>query len=329
MGAVMGEMDENSGAGDFARFLKGYHIVGRHSAVKSCLWLKKALRGEGHCYKSKFYGIASHRCIQMTPSIFCNQRCVHCWRPLEILSVRDDEISDKWEWDSPSYIVEGCISEQLNLISGYKGYAKTSSKMFEESSSPAHAAISLIGEPTLYPYLDELIEEFHRRGFTTFVVTNGTHPDVLAKIKPTQLYLSLNAPDEEIYQKISHATHWHRILSSLDVMRNKKSVRTVVRITCIRGFNMIYAAKYAELLTIAKPDFIEVKAYMHLGFSRRRLRRDAMPSHHEVRDFAWKIVRELREIGESYDITDESEISRVVLISSGRTGHNIQTPSGK
>ena len=328
---------------------QGYHFVGkhRHSAVKSCLWLKKALRGEGRCYKGKFYGIASHRCVQMTPSIFCNQRCVHCWRPIEFFNIHErageklEEITAEIAWDSPSEVANACIEEQKRLVSGYKGFKRTTEKMFEEAMSPKHVAISLVGEPTLYPYLRELIEEFHRLRCTTFVVTNGTHPEVLRRINPTQLYLSLNAPNEEIYKKISGANFWERILESLEVLREKggferetaekivrkeeearenaRRTRTVVRITCINGLNMVHPEKYAELIAEAMPDFVEVKAYMHLGFSRKRLKREAMPSHALVKAFAEKIVDALRQKEEiKYKIVDESEISRVVLISSGK-----------
>ncbi|MFB6069181.1 MAG: 4-demethylwyosine synthase TYW1, partial [Halobacterium sp.] len=43
-----------------------YHSE-NHTAVQTCGWTKNALRGEGTCYKYAFYGIRSHRCIQMTP----------------------------------------------------------------------------------------------------------------------------------------------------------------------------------------------------------------------------------------------------------------------
>jgi len=48
-----------------------YRIVGdnKHSAVKVCGWTKKMLKGEGGCYKLKFYGIMSHQCLQMTTSM--------------------------------------------------------------------------------------------------------------------------------------------------------------------------------------------------------------------------------------------------------------------
>lgn len=287
---------------------QGYHLVGKHSAVKPCLWLKKSLRGEGLCYKGLFYGIKSHCCVQMTPSIFCNQRCLHCWRPIEILNFED--VTDI-EWDTPASIVDGCLREQQRLISGYKGAKTTDLKALDEARAPKHAAISLIGEPTLYPHLKELVEEFHKRGMTTFVVTNGTKPEVLRRITPTQLYLSLNATHEGLYRKISGADFWEEIKESLRVLRRKdeEGVRTVIRITCVEGLNMDDAEGYASLVKLAAPAFVEVKAYMYLGFSRLRLHRDAMPSHESVRRFAAEIAE-----AAGYKVAKESETSRVVLL---------------
>jgi tRNA wybutosine-synthesizing protein 1 len=296
---------------------QGYHFIGahKHSAVKTCLWLRKSLRDEGNCYKGKFYGIRAHRCVQMTPSIFCNQRCVHCWRPLEAFTIGTE--NEPIVWDPPAELVEDALNEQKRLISGFKGSDRTSTAAFAEAAVPKHAAISLIGEPTLYPYLKELIEEFHARDMTTFVVTNGTNPEVLREIRPFQLYLSLNAPDEATYRQASHAQYWPRIKDSLDALRTLQGqTRRAVRITCIDGLNMINPGGYAELLGRANPDFIEVKAYMHLGYSRKRLSRDAMPSHVKVTEFAREIADALRELGYNYEIANESEISRVVLISS-------------
>ncbi|HID19963.1 MAG TPA: 4-demethylwyosine synthase TYW1 [Methanophagales archaeon] len=296
---------------------QGYHFVGahKHSAVKTCLWLRRSIRAEGNCYKGKFYGISAHRCVQMTPSIFCNQRCIHCWRPLEAFNIGEEAVV----WDTPAEIVEGCIKEQHRLISGFKGSSKTDKATFAEAEDPKHAAISLIGEPTLYPYLQELIQEFHSHGMTTFVVTNGTNPDLLRDIHPSQLYLSLNAADEAIYKRVARADYWAQIQDSLEVMKRQKE-RTVIRITCIKGLNMVNPQGYAELLDIANPDFVEVKAYMHIGYSRKRLSRAAMPLHSRVKEFASEIVAQLTSSGSDYEIADESEISRVVLISNLSSG---------
>ena len=50
---------------------QGYRLVGNHSAVKTCHWARKSLStgGRENCYKQKFYGVPSHRCLQMTPSL--------------------------------------------------------------------------------------------------------------------------------------------------------------------------------------------------------------------------------------------------------------------
>ncbi len=182
---------------------------------------------------------------------------------------------------------------------------------WKEAFEPKHVAISLSGEPTLYPYLPELIEGFHKKGVTTFVVTNGTNPEMVGEINPTQLYISLNAPDKDSYEKACApmGDTWENIKHSLEIIKDSKT-RTAIRITFTRGVNMIAPEGYARLIGLAEPDYVELKAYMHLGFSRKRLTRDSMPSHEEVMDFSKKIADAL-----CYRIADYSEPSRVVLLS--------------
>jgi tRNA wybutosine-synthesizing protein 1 len=293
---------------DFKTLLKkqSYALAGNHSAVKTCLWLRHAMKDQGFCYKSKFYGVQSHRCLQMTPTLMCNQRCLFCWRPTEV------PVPVPEKWDPPEKIVEESIACQRKLITGFGGSPNALRKRWIEGNEPNNVAISLSGEPTFYPYLPELIEEYERRGFTTFLVTNGTIPEMFAKINPSQLYLSLDAPDLETYLKVCQprsAALWEKINESLCLMKHKKS-RTVIRTTLVKGKNMFNPDGYAELIKKASPDFLEIKAYMHLGFSRFRLDRSAMPTHPEVLEFAQILVNYL-----DYKIADESEISRVVLLS--------------
>ncbi|AAM03494.1 TPA: 4-demethylwyosine synthase TYW1 [Methanosarcina acetivorans] len=293
---------------DFATLLKkqGYALAGRHSAVKTCLWLRKAMNDEGFCYKSKFYGVQSHRCLQMTPTLICNQRCLFCWRPTEV------PVPAPGEWDSPEKIVEESIACQRKLITGFGGSPNALRERWLEGNEPNNVAISLSGEPTFYPYLPELIEEYEKRGFTTFLVTNGTVPSMLAKVNPSQLYMSLDAPDLKTYLRVCQPKSpalWDRINESLDIMKDKCS-RTVIRTTLVKGENIFNPKGYAELIKRASPDFVEIKAYMHLGFSRLRLDRSAMPTHEEVLEFSKELAKHL-----GYEIADESEISRVVLLS--------------
>lgn len=291
----------------------GYHIAGTHGAVKTCLWLNRSLRDEGGCYKSKFYGITSHRCIQMTPTLECNHRCLHCWRAIE----SPVEIPEKW--DSPQDIVEDCLAEQRRLVSGYGGSEFMDKTRWKEAFEPKHVAISLSGEPTLYPYLPELIEEFHKKNMTTFVVSNGTNPQMIRKINPTQLYISLNAPDKATYEKVCAplGDTWENIKQSLEVMKDSKT-RTAIRITLTKGVNMSDPGGFARLIALAEPDYVELKAYMHLGFSRKRLIIGNMPSHEEVLDFSKKVAQAL-----NYCVADESVNSRVVLLSKDGTKYDI------
>jgi tRNA wybutosine-synthesizing protein 1 len=298
---------------------QGYHLVA-HGAVKPCLWLRRSIRGGDQCYKHHFYGISSHRCVQMTPTLLCNHRCLHCWRPI-------DEIpTTSGEWIEPGELLDGILSEQRRLISGYGGAPETTDlARLEEAKSPAHVAISLMGEPTLYPMIGELVEEVKRRGMTAFLVTNGTSPQAVGEVRPTQLYISLNAPDEETYRRVSNPRDdtWGRFLESLDMMRDSPS-RRVVRLTLARNLNLKDPRGYAKLIEVAEPDFVEVKAYMHLGLSRKRLGRDAMPTHDEVMGFA----RELSDIL-GYPLKDDVPLSRVALLSRGSAGEKIELEAGR
>ena len=291
---------------------QGYRIVGEHSAIKVCLWSKKSLREQGMCYKQKFYGINSHRCVQMTPSLpFCTLRCTWCWRDIE-------HTLPKWigKTDSPKEIIQGCIKEHVKLLQGFGGNEKTSRKKYSESQKPMHFAISLAGEPTLYPELPELIKELKKQKISSFLVTNGTSPDMLEKLKknpPTQLYITLPAPNEEEFKKncsplIKGA--WKKILESLIIMKQlKKKTRTTIRLTVAKKVNMLNPEGYSELIKIAEPMFLEVKAYMHVGYSKKRLEYEHMPLHDEIKDFAQQIAKYT-----GYNIVDEQPISRVVLL---------------
>jgi tRNA wybutosine-synthesizing protein 1 len=132
-------------------------------------------------------------------------------------------------------------------------------------------------------------------------------------VRPTQLYLSLNAPDRELYHRVSQPEEdlWDNVLESLSLLAGHPS-RTVVRLTLARGLNMTDPQGYARLLEISEPDFVEVKAYMHLGRSRLRLERSSMPSHSEVMEFSRDLEEHL-----SYRLVDHVPLSRVALLSKG------------
>jgi tRNA wybutosine-synthesizing protein 1 len=284
-----------------------YEFIGDHSAVKICTWTKKSLRDEGVCYKEKFYGIKSHRCCQMSVTVnYCDMDCIYCWR-----EHYNEPFTDI---DNPEELIDTARRAQQKLLSGFGGLDKVNRQKLEEAQHPNQFAISLTGETLYYPHLSEFIRLLKQRNFSSFVVTNGMLPDKLDKIEPpTQLYLSIDAPDKELQQQLCKPIHkdsWERLLKSLDILKRlKDKTRTCIRFTAIKGMNMISPEKYAHLINLAEPHFVEVKAYMFVGASRLRLSMENMPRHHEVREFAEQICKH-----SGYKIIDEQEASRVVLL---------------
>jgi len=284
-----------------------YHSE-NHTAAQTCGWTKNALRGDGKCYKYIFYGIESHRCMQMTPVVKCNERCVFCWRDH---AGHAYELGDV-EWDDPAAVADASVRLQTKLLSGFGGNDQVPDQVFEEAMEPRHVAISLDGEPTLYPHLPELIEEFHDRDITTFLVSNGTKPEVLAECDPTQLYVSVDAPDRGTFDDTVKAVEddaWDRLIDTLDVLAAKEKTRTVIRTTLVKGHNMHHPEWYAAMADRADADFVELKAYMHVGHSRGRLDRESMPDHEDVRAFAERMQAFL-----PHGVLKEVEPSRVAML---------------
>jgi tRNA wybutosine-synthesizing protein 1 len=216
--------------------------------------------------------------------------------------------------DSPEEIIQGSLNAQEKILSGYKGNPKTNWRKFQEALTPKHVAISLTGEPTLYEPLGELIQAFHQKGFTTFLVSNGTLPAKLSKLsqEPSQLYISVCAPNEQAYTRVCRPqflSAWTKLNETLDLMQSFHCP-TVIRMTLVKEHNMNHIDEYAKIVEKANPTYIEVKAYMHIGFSTLRLGFENMPLHSEVKDFAGQLAEKT-----GYKVINEAQESRVVLLS--------------
>ncbi|MHA2373383.1 MAG: 4-demethylwyosine synthase TYW1, partial [Candidatus Thorarchaeota archaeon] len=294
---------------------------------KACQWQKKSLLTGDACYKQRFYGIESHRCLQMAPAVDkCTQNCVFCWR------VTPSDVNTNWDQISiseedilgPEELLDATIMANLRTLGGYnpKAGAKVPEDRYQEARDPKHVAISLAGEPTLYPYLSEFIDVISQRGMTSFLVTNGTRPDVLSEMSlPTQLYVTLAAPDEETHKHLLRpdmSDAWQRLNESQELLHSL-SCRRVNRLTMVAGHNMHEPRLYAKIILKGEPDFIEVKGYMHLGSSRDRLNQRNAPSHQDVRAFSEKLATLT-----GYYLVDEQIESRVVLFSRSKHIKKIQ-----
>ena len=251
----------------------------------------------------------------MTPSLYyCTQQCLFCWRAQSgDMQVKWDEMKNPSK-DTPEQIVEGCFKAQEKIVSGYKGNEKADWRKFQEAQRPNQVAISLTGEPTLYEPLGELIDLFHRKGSTTFLVTNGNLPSKLSRLsqEPTQLYVSLCAPNEQVYKKVCRPQFpaaWAKLNETLELLKSFRCP-TAIRMTMVKEHNMDLLDDYARLIAKANPTYIEAKAYMHIGFSNLRLSFDHMPMHVEVKKFANQLAKRT-----GYKIINEAPESRVILLS--------------
>lgn len=302
-----------------SKLQKAKYGVYNHSAVELCHWTKKSFAGEGDCYKHKFYGISTHRCMEMTPAAMnCENRCVYCWRPTEFYDTLEmpPELVDE-----PDVIVDNLMEARRKLISGFYGHSKNSKKKLNESLFPAHYAISLSGEPTMYPKLPQLIKYLKTLKATKsiFLVTNGQEPEMLARLQdedalPTQIYLSTNASNKKMFYKVNRPRHkdaWDRWWKSLHFLASVQT-RTVLRMTLIRDYNdhLDFVEEFSKMMEEGNPHFIELKSYMNIGMSTMRLGRNNMMEMSEVQNFARRLCSKLQ----GYSIMDESEISRIVVI---------------
>jgi len=293
---------------DKKRYKEGYRLVGSHSAVKICGYCKKSLRDEDVCYKNTFYGIESWRCVQMSPTFFCDHRCVFCWRDIEYAW-------PKWQGpvDDPKLIVNESIKAHIDILQGFKGNKKASKERLKEIERPLHFAISLTGEPTMYPKLPEMVDYIKEKGMTAFLVTNGTIPSMVKKLlehQPTQIYISLYGHNEEIYRKTANPIakdSWEKLQESLSLL--SKFDRSVIRLTLVKGVNMVDANSHAKIIEKYKPMFVELKGYVHIGHSQDRLEVGNMPYHEEIIKFAKEIER-----NSSYNIIDHKKESKVALL---------------
>lgn len=213
-----------------------------------------------------------------------------------------------------------------------------------EAAKPKHVAISYDGEPTMYTRLGELISEFKKRGISTFVVTNGTFPERIMEMKetgnlPTQLYVTMAAPDKETYLRVCssvkpyfpvHADHWERLDKTLGLL-SSLDCRTVIRITSVRGVNMISPELYRERIKKSNPSFLEVKGFSITGNAPRISERLGVTSIGEKNTELYKIafqyaptheemIKFASDISDNYNLfplVSQSRINRQILMNVG------------
>ena len=244
----------------------------------------------------------------MAPNVdTCNLACTYCWREphSDTLTKIDDD---------PYELFLESVRAHRRLLTGYGGNPKADREKWLDAQDPKHVAISLNGEPTLYSRLGEFLDICHQHGVSTFLVTNGSLPKVIEELDPlpTQLYVSVDAPNEEIFNRLCKpkfdTAAFSKLEETLELLPSLDT-RTVCRHTLIKGESLGNYEDYARLDNIADPDFIEAKGYVYVGNSRSNHTIENMPSHDEIMEFSRTLAPMVgREV-----LSDRRE-SRVALI---------------
>jgi len=214
----------------------------------------------------------------------------------------------------------------LKLLDKFVTNESDIKKVYENAMNPSHAAISLEGEPTLYPYIGELVSEFRKRRFTTFIVSNGTNPNAIQNMSdnnnlPTILYITLPTPDYNSYIKIFRPRlkdNWDNIKKTLNLLRDLKC-RTVLRITCVNELTLKdeFIKEYVNIINQAKPNFVDLKSFtveagavdINKRLGTTQSSSFYVPSYKRLKDFALKICN----LG-GFEIIKEHIPSRDILI---------------
>jgi len=136
-----------------------------------------------------------------------------------------------------------------------------------EAMNPNHAAISLDGEVMLFPLMSDFIKEFKDRKMTTFIVTNGTLPNAIENLDtlPSQLYITLPAPNEQIYKKVCRPMikdGCNRVLYTMNLIESL-DCRTLIRLTAVKDLNIseTLIKEYVKIVEKANPNFFEIKGF--------------------------------------------------------------------
>ena len=144
----------------------------------------------------------------------------------------------------------------VRMVNEFKGAKGVKPERIAEAFTVRHCALSLVGEPIMYPRINELLGELHQRRISTFLVTNAQFPEQIERLVPvTQLYVSIDAATKESLRAVDRPLQG--LLGALPRLPHQlrdKRQRTVYRLTLVKAWNMEEVEAYVKLLDLARPD---------------------------------------------------------------------------
>ncbi|XP_006752029.2 S-adenosyl-L-methionine-dependent tRNA 4-demethylwyosine synthase TYW1-like, partial [Leptonychotes weddellii] len=90
----------------------------------------------------------------------------------------------RWKMDQPEMILKEAIENHQNMIKQFKGVPGVKEERFEEGMMVKHCALSLVGEPIMYPEINRFLKLLHECKISSFLVTNAQFPvEISIKVK--------------------------------------------------------------------------------------------------------------------------------------------------
>lgn len=216
--------------------------------------------------------------------------------------------------DPPEMLVDGFIENHRKMVAVMKGVPGCIPERLEEAKRIRHCALSLVGEPIIYPAINEFLARLHDNKISSFLVTNAQFPEKIDSLIPvTQLYISVDAATPDALKAIDRplfSDYWERFLSCIDALA-RKGQRTVFRLTLVSGWNDDEMQAYAELIKRGRPNFIEIKGVTYCGGKRPELGMKNVPWHEEVVGFGQKLQAL---ISDHYELASEHAHSNCILL---------------
>lgn len=99
--------------------------------------------------------------------------------------------------------MEEAVELHRAMIREMKGVPGVLPERLAEALTVKHCALSLVGEPIMYPRINLMLQELHDRRISSFLVTNAQFPERIQQLDPvTQLYVSVDASTRDSLKAI-------------------------------------------------------------------------------------------------------------------------------
>lgn len=73
------------------------------------------------------------------------------------------------------YLIRFCLGSSLSMQEA-KGIPGVKPERLAEAFTIKHCALSLVGEPIIYPEINKYLDLLHTKGISSFMVTNAQFP---------------------------------------------------------------------------------------------------------------------------------------------------------